>query len=112
MTFYGVVRFSTFSSQLVLLWPVVQGQVHEMHEPVFRLCPGRPVFCPRQYRRVALSHHPDKGGSKQAFVRLQGAKASWRCKIAREMTDDYGYYQPTTARNTENRSGIKKQTSY
>jgi len=27
-----------------------------------------------QYRRVALSHHPDKGGSKQAFVRLQGAK--------------------------------------
>lgn len=33
----------------------------------------------RQYRRVALSHHPDKGGSKQAFVRLQGAKVTWRC---------------------------------
>lgn len=44
---------------------------------------GRPVLCPRQYRRVALSHHPDKGGSKQAFVRLQGAKASWWCKIAK-----------------------------
>lgn len=75
---------------------------------------GRPVLCPRQYRRVALSHHPDKGGSKQAFVRLQGAKASWWCKIAKHwliIIYIYRYYQPTNARNTKKRSGIKKQTS-
>eukprot|EP00435_Cladocopium_sp_Y103_P008457 s755_g2.t1 len=40
-----------------------------------------------QYRRVALSHHPDKGGSKQAFVRLQGAKDYMLARNAVEHTE-------------------------
>lgn len=41
-----------------------------------------------QYRRVALSHHPDKGGSKQAFVRLQGAKDYMLARNAVEHSEE------------------------
>lgn len=103
-----------FSSQLFFFVALDAGTgAWESFQSVSLADHGRPVLCPRQYRRVALSHHPDKGGSKQAFVRLQGAKASWWCKIAKHglIIIINRYYQPTNARNTKKRSGIKKQTS-
>jgi hypothetical protein len=72
----------------VFVWAWEASAVTSYHLPTYQPPHPTPLPSPQAYKRMALEHHPDKGGDKDAFIAINAAYETLSDDAKRAEYDD------------------------